>query len=217
MIRAPERYQAMRVRSVAHPCRSAVFAPTNMNRRTLFHYAVSCIPLQAVRAWAQTAAFPGPHEAALQQLAATVLPESLGRAVTDAVAVQFVRWVREYRAGAEMQTGYGTTRVRYKPASPAPKYLEQLAALSTGAWAENGSAARRAAIAEALQAANVNNLPFTPDGTHVASDLMAFYFLSPAANDLAYQAAIGKDQCRTLKNSGSMPAPLKKEASNAAF
>jgi hypothetical protein len=187
-----------------------------MNRRTLFQTVFTWISVQGSRVWAQTVSFPEKQESTLKELAATVLPESLGRAGTDAVALQFVRWVQEYRAGAEMQTGYGTTRVRYKPLSPAPRYIEQLAQLSSGALAQSGMAARRLKIAEALQAANISDLPIVPDGAHIAADLMTFYFQSAQANDLAYLAAIGKDQCRTLRNAGGVPATLKKETANAA-
>src|ERR1700716_2789779 len=112
-----------------------------MNRRTLFQSLFTWISVQGSRLWAQTVSFPGKQESTLKELAATVLPESLGRAGTDAVALQFVRWVQEYRAGAEMQTGYGSTRVRYQPLSPAPRYIEQLAQLSSGALAQSGMAA----------------------------------------------------------------------------
>lgn len=149
------------------------------------------------------------REAALKELAWTVLPSTLGRAHTDAIAAQFARWVVEYRAGAEMQPGYGFPRVRYKGSSPAPRYLEQLDQLASGALAEPDVAARRGKIAEALRAANIKDISSIPDGSHVVSDLMSFYFHSPEANDLAYDAAIGRDQCRTLKDSGSVPAPLK--------
>jgi len=116
-----------------------------------------------------------------------------------------------------MQTGYGTTRVRYKPASPAGIYLKQLDELSLGALAANGLAARRRKIGEALQAANIEDLPMVPAGAHIASDLMSFYFQSTEANDKAYMAAIGKDQCRTLKNSGTVPTALREETLNASL
>jgi hypothetical protein len=188
-----------------------------MYRRTLIRSLITWISLNAGRLRAQSAGFPGKHEATLKELAAIVLPESLSRPATDAVALQFVRWVQEYRSGAEMQTGYGTTRVRYKPASPAPGYLGQLEKLSVGALAAADLTSRRRKIAESLQAEGVRDLPMSPNGGHVAADLMTFYFQSPAANDLVYQAAIGKDQCRTLKNSGDVPAGLKNGPSHAAL
>ena len=186
-----------------------------MQRRTLMQSLFAWIPLRGWRLRAQTADFPDEHDATLKELAATVLPESLGRAGTDAVALQFVRWVQEYRAGAEMQTGYGNTRVRYKPESPAARYIEQLDHLAAGALAETGMAGRRQKLAEALRAANVRDLPNVPDGGHVAVDLMTFYFQSSQASDLAYMAAIGKDKCRTLRNAGQIPSALTEETANA--
>jgi hypothetical protein len=72
-----------------------------MRRRALIQTLIASLPLRGVRLWAQTATFPGTREAALKELAVTVLPASLGRAGTDAIVQQFIRWVREYRAGAE--------------------------------------------------------------------------------------------------------------------
>jgi hypothetical protein len=53
----------------------------------------------------------------------------------------------------------------------------------------------------------------TPDGTHIASDLMTFYFNSSEANDRAYDANVGRDKCRGLRNSAEQPSRLK-EVSN---
>jgi hypothetical protein len=180
-----------------------------MRRRALIQSLIAAVPLRGVRLWAQAAMFPGNHEATLKELASTVLPASLGRAGTDAVARQFIRWVREYRPKAEMQNGYGYPVVRYKPESPAPRYLQQLDVLAAGALSESDPAARRTRIASALTEAKVANIPSFPDGRHIASDLMSLYFMSPEANDSAYGARIGKDQCRGLKNSGGVPPPLK--------
>lgn len=184
-----------------------------MQRRTLIKSIFGWLTLGRIRLWAQLTPFPGKHELALYELAAVVLPESLGRAETDRIARHFVRWVRDYRPGAEMQTGYGFTRVRYKPASPEPRYLEQLDQLASGALAQPSLAAKREKLAEALEAVKVRDIGMTPDGNHIASDLMIFYFNSSEANDRAYSAEVGRDKCRGLRNSGAEPLPLK-EASN---
>ena len=169
-----------------------------MKRRTLLRWLAAIPPL---RAWAQTAAFPGERSATLRQLAAVVLPSELGAAGVEQTATGFERWVREYRPGAEMDHGYGFTRLRAKPPSPAPAYLRQLQALHlTGE-----PAADRAAVEAALEEAKVTALPQTPDGRHVATDLMAFYFRSSEANDLCYRAHIGRDQCRGLAGSEKEP------------
>src|SRR5579871_4655683 len=104
-----------------------------MNRRALVRRllaAVATLPFPSLRAWAQTRDFPGEQGPTLLELAKVVLPASLGdRKIAD-IAEAFSQWVRDYRPGAEMEHGYGFTRLRNKPASPAPAYLRQLASLA---------------------------------------------------------------------------------------
>ena len=169
-----------------------------MHRRTILRWLSAFGPL---RAWAQTAGFPGDQGPALRALAAVVLPSELGAAGLERNVAAFERWVREYRPGAEMDHGYGFTRLRSKPPSPASAYLRQLRALRlTG-----DAATQRAAVESALEEAKVTRLPQTPDGRHIASDLMAFYFRSSEANDLCYRAHIGRDECRGLAGSDREP------------
>jgi hypothetical protein len=165
--------------------------------------AAASAPFQLVRAWAQTATFPGKRAGALHDLAALVLPESLGRKATDAIADRFAKWVREYKPGAELEPGYGNPRLRFQASSPAPVYLTQLESLDRLA-----PAARRSRVEAALEEAKVTELPPVPDGKHVASDLMSFYLFSSAANDLCYRAAIRKYECRGLGGSEKPPPPL---------
>jgi hypothetical protein len=169
-----------------------------MRRRTILRWLAAIGPL---RAWAQTAGFPGDQGTTLRLLAAAVFPSELGAEGIERTAAGFERWVRDYRPGAEMDHGYGFTRLRSKPPSPAPAYLQQLRDLRLG----SDAAANRAAVEAALERANVTALPPTPDGKHVASDLMAFYFRSSAANDLCYRAHIGRDECRGLAGSDREP------------
>jgi hypothetical protein len=167
-----------------------------MKRRTVLGTLAS-LPA----AWAQFPEFPGEHAATFRDIAALVLPREV-----DAVRVarDFTIWVHDYRAGAETDHGYGNTRIRVKGASPAAGYLKDLAALR-----DNVS---RESITAAFKEANVTDLPRTPGGSHVAADLMAFYFHSSDANDLCYRAQIGRDQCRGLAGSDRPPAPLKGRA-----
>jgi hypothetical protein len=138
---------------------------------------------------------------ALRALARVVLPSELGPARLDATADAFARWVREYRPGAEMDHGYGFTRLRNKPSSAASVYLRQLQELGAAVTAEK--------VRAALDEAKIADLPRTPDGRHVAADLMAFYFRSSDANDLCYRAAIGRDKCRGLAGSEQPPEALR--------
>jgi len=175
-----------------------------MHRRTLLQWMAGLagvLPFTATRAWAQTASFPGEHAELLRAVAAVVLPSSLGRAGTDRVAARFERYVREYRPGADTDHGYGFTHVRPKPASPAPLYRKQLAALQQPVTREE--------VQIALEQAQVKDLPRIPDGKSVIADLMSFYYRGSDANDLCYRAAIERDACRGLAGSDQPPTPLK--------
>jgi len=177
-----------------------------MQRRTLLQWMAALG--SALRLRGQTAAFPGEHADTLSALAAVVLPSELGRERIAAVTRGFERWVREYRPAAEMDHGYGFTRLRSKPPSPAAAYLRQLDALRPALAAADPSS-RPKAVETALEDAKIADLPRTPDGRHIAADLMAFYFRGSDANDLCYRAAIGRDSCRGLPGSDQPPRELK--------
>ena len=180
-----------------------------MRRRTLLGWVASlggALRFSGLRTWAQTASFPGSQADTLASLAAVVLPSELGPDGIREIARRFELWVRDYHPGAEMDHGYGFTRIRTKPPSPAPAYLRQLESLR--ASLQGDAEARRHAVEAAIEEAQITDLPRTPDGRHIAVDLMAFYFRSSDANDLCYRAAIGRDQCRGLKGSDNPPPSL---------
>ena len=77
------------------------------------------------------------------------------------MAQNFEQWVREYRPGTEMDHGYGFTRLRNKPASPAPAYLRQLEALRPALAGR--AASRRHAVGTALEESKITDLPRNPD------------------------------------------------------
>ena len=184
-----------------------------MKRRSLLRlFAVAAtwarLPFAA---FAQQPAMTAADEARVHALAEVVLPNELGRAARAVVVDGFLRWLRNYREGAEMDHGYGFTRLRQLPASPAAKYPAQLTALDRAARARGAAfealdvAARRAVVAASIEAAKIERLPVRPTGEHIATDLMGFYFHGEAANDLAYRAAIRRDSCRGLPGSESIP------------
>lgn len=107
-----------------------------------------------------------------------------------------------------MPHGYGFTRIRYTPSSPAPAYLTQLTQLRPILLGDSNPEKPKR-IREILKETGISKLPEFPEGKHVIVDLMSFYFGSSDANDLCYRAAIGRDTCRGLKNSQAAPAPLK--------
>jgi hypothetical protein len=167
------------------------------------------VPIR-VRAQAPTPA----DQARIRSIAEAVLPEEIGAAEQDNVVTAFMTWLRDYKAGADTDHGYGMTRLRRLPASPAAKYPAQIEALETAARARGKSFGdlprdeRRAILEAAIAGAKIERLPGRPDGGHIATDLMGFYFNSIEANDLCYRASIGRDLCRGLDGSSERPAPL---------
>jgi hypothetical protein len=185
-----------------------------MRRRTLLRM------LAAAAAWLGIspgpAAAQGPplstlDETRLRALADVVLPDELGARGRADVVEGFLRWIRNYREAAEMDHGYGFTRLRRTPGSPALRYPAHLATLDRAArergfpFEQLEAGARKDVIATALVAQKIDRLPARPTGDHVATDLMAFYFNGVEANDLAYSAAIRRDQCRGLNDSDKRP------------
>jgi hypothetical protein len=188
-----------------------------MNRRTLLKAmlaAAAALPLGSLRLRAQATAFAKDHAAMLKDIAAAVLPESLGRRGTDEAADQFLRWIRNYRAGVAMDTGYGNPRPRKTPPLALDKYTAQLHELDRQARARGAAfgalslADRRALIEAALHEANVDQLPARPAGQHIAADLMGFYFRSADATDLCYGVSIRRYDCRGLADSTKAPDPV---------
>jgi hypothetical protein len=161
-------------------------------------------------------AFGDVEIATLNAIAEVVLPSVLAVEEREAVVMTFVLWHRNYREGADRGHGYGSsTLAQPSGAPPAARYPQQFAALDASAKAEGAAtfaalpvAARRRLVEAALNTPQpVNRLPARPTGANLVADLMGMYFNSAPAWDLAYQAQIGRDACRTLDNSERAPAP----------
>lgn len=176
-----------------------------MLRRTWLRILTS-IPLMR-HITAAPAAFVASEQKLIAAIAHAVLPESLGASQVDAIAVRFGQWIAGYRAGAEMEHGYGITRMAVKPPSPLTAYREQLSKLGPD-FAALPIAARRSRISAAMVSAGVTALPQYPNGQHVATDLMAFWFRSGEANDICYQRAIQRYECRGFATAGEQPPSL---------
>ena len=185
-----------------------------MERCRIFKSVLAILTGGVRGAWGQTGELSANDVAALRELGSVVLPASLGRPRTDQIVGRFADWVRGYRAGADAGYGYGSPRLQVVPPNPSAKYGEQLrqidaTALAKGApFAKLDPASRRAIVTSALEQAGIDQLPQRPNGRHVAADLMAYFFNSSACEDLLYGAAIHRDDCRGLANSGERPEPL---------
>jgi len=168
-----------------------------MQRRSFFQRAFSGIVafFASRRARAQGVRLESFHE-----LARVVLPSSLSPASTDKIADDFVRWFRDYKAGAEISGGYGHPRTQVTGPDPSTNYADQMRAL--------GSPVTRDAVEKALANAKIDRIPPRPDGKHVAADLLAYFYGSSDGEDFLYNAAIRRYECRGLDTSGKRPASL---------
>jgi len=188
-----------------------------MERRTLLQWAASCaavLPFQRLRLLAQPRELTPEAVATLHEIAATVLPASLGADRVRATADRFVQWTRGYREGVALAHGYGHPRLQKTGASPVPRYMSQLSALAAdartrgGRWSMLDLETRRALLDASLAKAEVRGLPPRPMGQHVVADLMAFYFRSSEANDLCYSALIQREVCRPIAVTITRPKPI---------
>lgn len=188
-----------------------------MTRRELIRWMLSVtavLPVGRLALRAQSTAFGPSDLTTLEALADTVLPGELGRAGSKAITQTFIKWLAEYRSGADMGHGYGVLRARVTPTISLETYRTQLGALDQRARRNGGSfdslpvPARKALVQQVLDEASVRDLPQIPDGKHLVSDLMAFYFRSTQANDLCYRASIGREVCRSLAGSSRKPDSL---------
>jgi len=188
-----------------------------MHRRALLQWMAAIpalLPLHRVRVFAQVRELTPEAVAALQDIAPTVLPGSLGPAGVRAIVDRFVAWTRGYREGVALVHGYGHPRLQRSGPSPVPGYVAQLAALDAeartreGRWPTLELETRRALLDAAFTAAGVRTLPIRPAGQHVVADLMAFYFRSTEANDECYRALINREVCRPIAITTKRPQPL---------
>lgn len=188
-----------------------------MNRRSLIKLALTATamsPFVRVRLAGALQEFGPESVAILRRIARAVLPGELGVGGADERVERFALWVREYREGAELDHGYGQPRIRYAPASPVETYAAQLREIEAASRAKRqpfdtlDREAQRAILDASLKAAGVGELPGRPTGQHVVADLMAHYFRSTEANDLAYRALIGQQKCRPITFVVERPRPL---------
>ena len=186
-----------------------------MNRRVLLQWIVSgAATLPLLRVTLRADELSAGHVFVLRDVATTVLPSVIGAKGQDAAVDEFLRWLRGYQEGVPLSHGYGEPRLVRTGPSPAPGYGAQVAALQQAATDRGGRfgalplPTRRAILDTAFKAAGIQNLPSRPDGRHVVADLMAHYFRSSAANDLCYNARIGRHTYRAIRVTTVRPLPL---------
>ena len=181
-----------------------------ISRRAFLAWAASSIPAAALvrRAHAASVAALATNAApaaTLRALGDVVLPSELGADGRSRVVDSLRNWMAGYREHVELTHGYGTSRIRYSGPTPVTRWTSQLDALDAAARKQGGASF---ASLPALAGVRVDRLPAVGDADHVAVALLAHFYVSPAATDLCYGVAIGRESCRPLGQSTRQPLPL---------
>ena len=188
-----------------------------LSRRQFFAWAAGVVPAAIVVRHAHAAAIAELRAApeTLDALGLAILPTELGDAQARRVVAGFRRWLDEYKEGAELNHGYGNSRLAFAGPTPATRWLPQLDALETAAQKAHARPfsaltieQRRALVREALASDRATNIQSPERATHVATALLGYFFTSSQATDLCYVAAIGRNTCRPLAKSAQRPATL---------
>ena len=150
-------------------------------------------------------------------LGRALLPSELGTAGIERVVGEFQQWLDRYEADAELNHGYGTGEIAYTPADPTPRWQAQLEALNAEAqrrssvsFIELDTDTQRDIIRQHIADDRIDRLPRAYRARHVAVGLLAYFYSTPEATDLCYQAAIGKNNCRPLRRSPDKPISLER-------
>jgi hypothetical protein len=184
-------------------------------RRAIQTLAIAAASLPLLRVSLRAFELTADEVLVLRDVAPTVLPSALGRQGQDQAVDEFLKWLRDYKEGVALSHGYGDPRLVKSGPSPASSYSHHIAALQQASQARGGRfgalslAIRTELLDAAFKAADVRSLPGRPDGKHVVADLMAHYFRSSGANDLCYNARIGRNTYRAIRVTTVRPQPLK--------
>jgi hypothetical protein len=169
------------------------------------------LPAQA----ASPAAFSPAEINTLGAIAEVALPSGLTADDRRLAVRSFVAWFANYRPGADMGHGYGSSNLR-APSGPSPiaRYPAQFASLDEAAKQRGAAAfaalpieARREIVEDFLNTPQpVGRMPAQPTGANLVADFMGAYFNSQDGWNLCYRAEINRDACRRLEGSEKPPA-----------
>ncbi len=159
------------------------------------------------------------NEAVLEAVAEATLPvDALGSAGVSRVVDDFQGWLDAYEPVAELNHGYLTHEIRYTPADPGPRWQSQLDALDAEAHKRHGRSfselsvvERRTLLEPELREDRLGTLPNTTRARHVAMGLLSYFYSTPEATDLCYEAEISRWECRGLQDVSAPPRPLRRE------
>ena len=151
----------------------------------------------------------------LRAVAEVTLPTgALGAEGTESAVRGFEAWVEGFEPAAELDHPYLTGELRFGPPHPGPRWAAQLEAMDReseqrfgGPFASLGPERRLAIVEVAIRGERSPELPGSPalaDG--VAVGLLAWFYRTSRANDLCYQAEVGRHLCRGITSLPDEPA-----------
>ena len=192
----------------------------DINRRGFVGSVAASLPIAAA---SRRILKPGEPAAAplddelTRALGRALLPSELGAAGIERVVGEFQQWLDRYEVDAELNHGYGTGEIAYTPADPTPRWQAQLEALNAEAqrrssvsFIELDTDTQGDIIRQHIADDRIDRLPRAYRARHVAVGLLAYFYSTPEATDLCYQAAIGKNNCRPLRKSPDKPISLER-------
>jgi len=165
---------------------------------------------------ADTPAATGLDRSMLEAVGRMVLPRSaLGDAGVSRVISGFSTWLEGFEPVAEKDHPYDAGEILYGPPHPAPLWGAQLEALDIEAnkrfgtpYEAIGEARQMEILRRQLPKHLPENMPYAGEATHVAIGLIAWFYATPEANDLALDAKVGRETCRGLASGAIRPEPL---------
>lgn len=191
-----------------------------INRRGFLGSVAAALPVAAASHLALKRTKPGAprlDDELVRALGHAVLPAELGSDGIDRVVAGFHIWLEEYEPGAELNHGYGTADIEFTPADPTASWQSQLNELEREAqqrfqlsFVRLDSEGRRGIVRRQISGDRLDRLPRPHRARHVAVGLLAYFYSTPEATDLCYQAAIGKHNCRPLARSPREPISLRR-------
>lgn len=191
-----------------------------ITRRGFLASLAAAVPLSAIvrRAHAAALAHLEADPATLLALGEVILPATaLGRAGVTRAVNAFTDWGKGYRENAELNHGYGTSRLRTTGPTPVTRWTKQLDDLDAAArgahqksFKDITPAQRTALVRAALDGQRLDRMPSIADAPHVALAMLAHFYGTSAATDVCYQAQIGDKTCRPLAAQARKPLPMLK-------
>ena len=158
----------------------------------------------------------GLDRSTLEALGHIVLPRStLGETGITRVVGDFLTWLNGFEPVAERDHSYDSIEVLYGPPDPAPLWRGQLEALTIEAtkrfeapYTQISEARQKEILERQLPKHLPEDMPYAGSATHVAIGLIAWFYATPEASDLALQAKIGRQSCRGLETGPDKPATM---------